>query len=76
MQVYIEAGGLLPGPQLSDLEDQEQWEREIFPLLKIYHPFGNFSVLNFAQVGHGVGYYRGGGGLSPDSSVSRQAVSQ
>jgi hypothetical protein len=32
-------------------------------------------VLNFAQIGHGIGYYRGGGGPSPDSSFSCQAVS-
>jgi hypothetical protein len=26
-------------------------------LLKVFRPFGNFSELNFAQVGHGIGYY-------------------
>jgi tryptophan halogenase len=68
MQAFVEAGRSLPGSQLSDLEDHEQWEREIVPLLKLYRPFGNFSELNFAQVGHGIGYYRGGGGPPPDSS--------
>jgi hypothetical protein len=59
MQAFVEAGPALPGPQLSALEDQEQWEREVVPLLKLYSPFGNFSELNFAQVGHGIGQYRG-----------------
>jgi tryptophan halogenase len=75
MQIFVEAGRALPGPHLSALEDQEQWEREVLPLLKLYRPFGNFSELNFAQVGHGIGYYRGGGGPSPDSSASFEAVS-
>jgi tryptophan halogenase len=57
MQEFIEAGRALPGFALSECEDQDQWEREVFPLLRLYRPFGNFSELNFAQVGHGIGYY-------------------
>jgi hypothetical protein len=42
---------------LSKYEDQAQWDREVYPLLRLYRPFGNFSELNFAQIGHGIGYY-------------------
>jgi tryptophan halogenase len=58
MDEFIEAGRRLPGPALSDYEDQERWDREVYPLMRLYRPFGNFSELNFAQVGHGIGYYR------------------
>jgi tryptophan halogenase len=57
MEKFIEAGRALPRRALSDYKDQNQWEREIYPLLRLYRPFGNFSELNFAQVGHGIGYY-------------------
>ena len=60
MEEFIEAGRALPGLALSVCEDQDQWEREVFPLLRLYRPFGNFSELNFAQVGHGIGYYGAG----------------
>ena len=58
MEECIEAGRTLPSLALSNYEDQERWEREVYPLLRLYRPFGNFSELNFAQVGHGIGYYR------------------
>jgi hypothetical protein len=58
MEEFIEAGRALPGLVLSDYEDQDRWQREVYPLLRLYRPFGNFSELNFAQVGHGIGYYR------------------
>jgi len=67
MEEFIEAGRALPGPGLSDYEDPDRWEREIYPLLRLYRPFGNFSELNFAQVGHGIGYYR----LEPSRPCSR-----
>jgi hypothetical protein len=57
MEEFVEAGRALPGLALSAYEDQDQWDREVYPLLKLYRPFGNFSELNFAQVGHGIGYY-------------------
>ena len=57
MEEFVEAGRALPGLALSACEDQDQWDREVYPLLRIYRPFGNFSELNFAQVGHGIGYY-------------------
>jgi tryptophan halogenase len=74
MQQFIEAGRVLPGRALSECEDQEQWDREVYPMLRLYRPFGNFSELNFAQVGHGIGYYRGGSS-SPDKSVLYRAAS-
>jgi 2-polyprenyl-6-methoxyphenol hydroxylase-like FAD-dependent oxidoreductase len=57
MAKFIEAGRPLPGQVLSACEDQGQWERDVLPLLRLHRPFGNFSELNFAQVGHGIGYY-------------------
>jgi tryptophan halogenase len=57
MEEFVEAGRALPGLALSTCENQETWDREVYPLLSIYRPFGNFSELNFAQVGHGIGYY-------------------
>ena len=57
LDAFVEAGRGLPGRRLPDYEDQDEWDREVYPLLKLYRPFGNFSELNFAQVGHGIGYY-------------------
>jgi hypothetical protein len=57
MEEFVEAGRVLPGLALSTCRDQETWDKEVYPLLSIYRPFGNFSELNFAQVGHGIGYY-------------------
>jgi tryptophan halogenase len=57
MREFVQAGRALPGLALSGYEDQERWDREVYPLLRLYRPFGNFSELNFAQVGHGIGYY-------------------
>jgi 2-polyprenyl-6-methoxyphenol hydroxylase-like FAD-dependent oxidoreductase len=57
MQEFVEAGRTLPSLALSEYEDQDRWDREVYPLLSVYRPFGNFSELNFAQVGHGIGYY-------------------
>jgi Tryptophan halogenase len=58
MAAFVEAGRNLPGLTLSQYEDQSQWDREVYPLLSLYRPFGNFSELNFSQVGHGIGYYK------------------
>jgi len=58
MEQFVAAGRPLPGPALSACEDQDQWEREVLPLMRVHRPFGNFSELNFAQVGHGIGYYQ------------------
>jgi tryptophan halogenase len=58
MEQFVAAGRPLSGLALSACDDQDQWEREVLPLLRLYRPFGNFSELNFAQVGHGIGYYQ------------------
>src|SRR5262249_45555840 len=57
MEEFMEAGRALPGLSLSTYGDQERWDREVYPLLSLYRPFGNFSELNFAQIGHGIGFY-------------------
>ncbi|MEO7084383.1 MAG: tryptophan 7-halogenase [Gemmatimonadaceae bacterium] len=57
MQEYIEAARTLPGGAIASYEDQDAWDRDVYPLLRLFLPFGNFSELNFAQVGHGIGYY-------------------
>jgi hypothetical protein len=57
MERFVEAGRVLPGRALAGYEDQDHWDREVYPLLRLYRPFGNFSELNFAQIGHGIGYY-------------------
>jgi flavin-dependent dehydrogenase len=72
MEEFVEAGRALPGLALSAYEDQDRWDREVYPLLSLYRPFGNFSELNFAQVGHGIGYYGAGRDMSrAPVSVSR-----
>jgi len=57
MEAFVEAGRALPGLALTEYDDQKRWDREVLPLLRLYRPFGNFSELNFAQIGHGMGYY-------------------
>jgi len=73
MEEFVEAGRALPGLALSAYEDQDQWDREVYPLLKLYRPFGNFSELNFAQVGHGIGYYDEGRRRSSRSETNEVA---
>jgi tryptophan halogenase len=62
MEEFVAAGRALPGRALSAYDDQDRWDREVYPLLSVYRPFGNFSELNFAQIGHGIGYYDTGEG--------------
>jgi len=57
MKPFVAAGRQLPPQELAQCGDQDEWDRRIFPLLKLFRPFGNFSELNFAQVGHGIGCY-------------------
>lgn len=68
MEEFVEAGRTLPGLTLSTFDDQRQWDREIYPLLKLYRPFGNFSELNFAQVGYGIGFYNAPHGREANTS--------
>ncbi|MGQ7847268.1 tryptophan 7-halogenase [Granulosicoccus sp. 3-233] len=65
---YIDSARCLPVDRLTACHDQAQWNRDVFPLMSRYLPFGNFSELNFAQVGHGLGYY-------PSSPVTHSAYS-
>ena len=62
---FLEAGRTLPGLELPRIEDEARWQREVAPLLRLYRPFGNFSELNFAQVGHGIGAYGSGSEVGP-----------
>lgn len=57
MGEYIDSAQHFPCSALSACDNQDQWNRDVFPLMRQYLPFGNFSELNFAQVGHGLGYY-------------------
>jgi tryptophan halogenase len=57
MRPFIAAGRALGGVAFSACDDQAQWDRDILPLLRVFRPYGNFSELNFAQIGHGIGYY-------------------
>ena len=47
----------LPARDLDDITDREQWNQRVFPRLRLHRPFGNFSELNVAQVGHGIGSF-------------------
>ncbi len=73
MKRFIDAGRDLPGRVISNHEDEQGWGREIHPLMKLYEPYGNFSELNFAQVGHGIGYYDADrrAGSAPLASAAR-----
>ncbi len=64
MRKYVEAGRDLPGAAISRYVGEEGWRRDILPLMRVYTPYGNFSELNFAQVGHGIGYYSDAAGGS------------
>ena len=57
MSEFVNSAKTVPGSFVSDYTDVEGWKRDVFPLMTRYTPYGNFSELNFAQVGHGIGYY-------------------
>jgi tryptophan halogenase len=65
MAEFVGSAKAVPGQFVSDYTDVEGWKQDVFPLMTRYTPFGNFSELNFAQVGHGIGYY--GPGLATNS---------
>jgi hypothetical protein len=69
MVEFVEAGRALPGLAVSSYEDQDRWDREVYPMLTLYRPFGNFSELNFAQIGHGIGYYNAHHGSGRSTAV-------
>lgn len=56
---FIEVARELPIEDLGDVADRQQWIREVFPRLRLHRPYGNFSELNVAQVGHGIGMFPG-----------------
>ncbi len=69
MKPFVAAGRKLPPQALAQCRNQDEWDQQIFPLLKLFRPFGNFSELNFAQVGHGIGCY----GTRPGTALPRRA---
>jgi hypothetical protein len=58
MKPFVNAGRRVLPAALQRGEDPADWNEHVFPLLKLYRPYGNFSELNFAQVGHGIGRYK------------------
>lgn len=54
---YLRAAARLRVDDLHQIADRAQWAREVFPRLRLHRPFGNFSTLNVAQVGHGIGWF-------------------
>lgn len=70
MQPYLAAGEALPGAALARYEDKEAWDRDIVPKMGLFTPYGNFSALNFAQIGHGIGLYGAGQGETAAAAVS------
>lgn len=56
-QRFLDVARELPVDDLGRMEDREQWIREVYPRLRLFRPFGNFSELNVAQVGRGIGYF-------------------
>lgn len=57
MQPFVNAGRHVAPEELASCRDQADWDQRIFPKMRLFRPFGNFSELNFAQVGHGIGRY-------------------
>lgn len=57
MQRFIDTGRHANAVMLSQELSPSQWQASVFPQMKLYQPFGTFSELNFAQVGHGIGFY-------------------
>ena len=57
MEEFVEAGRALPGRALAAYDDQERWDREVYPLLRLYRPFGQLLRTQLRQIGHGIGYY-------------------
>ena len=60
MDGFIAAARCIEPSLLSKNLSLEDWHQTILPLMSVYLPFGTFSELNFAQVGHGIGYFKYG----------------
>ena len=54
---FVEVAADMRIDDLGELENAEQWNERVFPRLRVHRPYGNFSELNVAQVGHGIGYF-------------------
>jgi tryptophan halogenase len=54
---FLAAARELRIDDLADVADLEQWKRDVFPRLRLHRAYGNFSELNVAQVGHGIGWF-------------------
>jgi tryptophan halogenase len=54
---FVDVARELRVDDLCEVADREQWNRRVFPRLRLHRPFGNFSELNVAQVGHGIGLF-------------------
>jgi tryptophan 7-halogenase len=52
---FVDVARELPIDDLGEITDREAWNRRVFPRLRLHRPYGNFSELNVAQVGHGIG---------------------
>lgn len=57
LRTFIDVARELPIDDLDDITDREQWNQRVFPRLRLHRPYGNFSELNVAQVGHGIGSF-------------------
>lgn len=57
LRTFIDVARELPIDDLSEITDREQWIERVFPRLRLHRPYGNFSELNVAQVGHGIGSF-------------------
>lgn len=56
-QAFVDVARELPIDDLAEITDREAWNHRVLPRLRLHHPFGNFSELNVAQVGHGIGLF-------------------
>ncbi len=54
---FVDVARQIPIDDLGEITDREEWNRRVFPRLRLHRPFGNFSELNVAQVGHGIGAF-------------------
>lgn len=57
LDAFVESAAEIRVDDITAPRDNDEWVRDVMPRIRMYHPFGNFSELNFAQVGHGIGYY-------------------
>lgn len=56
-QTFVDVARELRIDDLDEITEREDWNRRVFPRLRLHRPYGNFSELNVAQVGHGIGAF-------------------